>query len=187
MMFCVKLMKLFSKRIQIREIDSMICAPCPTGQVLKTGTTDCIPCTLGKAATGFAVACTACAAGTYQDQNAATAYNCKDCSKAKYSSALGAISAATCLPCSAGKKSDVVGTSQSDCVACDKGRYQNEDGKEQCTICNAGLYQSSVGQTKCVKTNPNNVTYLSKLFNNNVSKLRRFFVLFFRYNANGYI
>ena len=81
------------------------CKICQTGRnAVNIATRDCATCAKATASTSSTTSCSSCASGRYQENNAATYYNCKTCSTGVYVTSSG-------------------------CTKCPLGQYQNQ-GKQ---------------------------------------------------------
>ena len=112
-------------------------------------------------------ACSACIAGTFKMSNGSAP--CLDCTAGKYSSAVGAVSAASCSNCPAHSSSSqgspqvtdclcnagYTGGDGQECVACRAGAFKDTIGSAPCSMCPSGKYQNLSGSCEC-KTCPDN-------------------------------
>jgi len=123
------------------------------------------------AATGLTGSCKACPAGTYQKQQAATAYGCSTCIAGTYGDQIEQSSLKSCKPCLAGRWSSLVGhgvaptataceacaygkynalaaQSTNTCLACGQGKYnpnKASNAASSCQDCPAGTYSGRTG------------------------------------------
>jgi hypothetical protein len=89
--------------------------------------------------------CASCAAGTFQNQAAATV--CQSCAAGRYSTA----NSGSCASCSAGTYS---GIGASSCTGCSPGKAQPLAGQGACSTCESSKYQALSGQTSCLVCSP---------------------------------
>ena len=123
------------------------CNTCGEGTYCPVGSGAATPCAAGTFNNQTAQeTCLKCAAGTFQDDEGATA--CKACTDGYYC----AEGAAAALPCPGGttKQVGVTMTSVSDCNTCGEGTYCPV-GSGAATPCAAGTFNSLPQQETCVK------------------------------------